>query len=91
MLYEAFNHVWLKIAGVLEADQNSFIASQVGEMNQWLVKIIKESQRLIPVQFLDLQKNFSTTLENLQQQFELIFKCDWDFDNFLEDVPAAVR
>lgn len=86
------NHIRLKIAGVSKAGQNPVIASQITEMNQWLVDIIKESQRLVPVQLLDLQENFSTRLQDLQQQFELIFKYDWDFDNFLEeDVPTAVR
>ncbi|PON38936.1 alpha/beta hydrolase family protein [Parasponia andersonii] len=78
--------------GVLEAGQNSVIASQITELNQWLVDIIKESQRLFPVQFFNLRENFSTTLGDLQQQFELIFKYDWDFDNFVEeDVPAVME
>lgn len=54
--------------------------------------IIRESRRFIPARFLGVQENFSIALEDLQQQFDLIFKYDWDFDHFLEeDVPAAVR
>ncbi|GMN46377.1 hypothetical protein TIFTF001_015560 [Ficus carica] len=63
-------------SGVLQAGQN----------------IIRGSRRLIPARLLGVQENFSITLEDLQQQFDLIFKYDWDFDHFLEeDVPAAME
>ncbi|XP_024030351.1 uncharacterized protein LOC21396449 isoform X2 [Morus notabilis] len=76
--------------GMLGACQNS--VSQITDPSQWLVNIIKESQILVPSQFLGAAENFNTTLEDLQQQFELIFKCDWDFDHFLdEDVPAVME
>lgn len=75
---------------MLGACQNS--VSQITDPSQWLVNIIKESRILAPSQFLGAAENFNTTLEDLQQQFELIFKYDWDFDHFLdEDVPAVVR
>ncbi|KAF4386345.1 hypothetical protein F8388_019972 [Cannabis sativa] len=78
--------------GLLEAHQNSVNATGVTGMKQWLVDIMRQSQRLFPEQFMDLQENISATLEDLQQQFELMFKYDWDFDNFLEeDVPAAME
>jgi hypothetical protein len=38
------------------------------------------------------QNRFTTTLEELQKQIDLIVKYDWDFDHYLEeDIPAAVR
>lgn len=75
---------------MLGACQNS--VSQITDPSQWLVNIIKESRILVPSHFLGAAENFNTTLGDLQQQFELIFKYDWDFDHFLdEDVPAVVR
>lgn len=60
--------------------------------SQWLEGIVKESQRLVPTQLLGMQKGLSSTFEDFQRQFEMIFEYDWDFDSFLEgDLPAAVR
>lgn len=43
-------------------------------------------------QFFDLQERLSTSLEDFQEQLDLIVKNDWDFDHYLEeDVPAVVR
>lgn len=42
--------------------------------------------------FADFQERFSTALKDFQKQLDLIVKCDWDFDHYLEeDVPVAVR
>lgn len=39
----------------------------------------------------DLLDRFSSTVENLQTQIDLLGKYNWDFDHYLEeDVPAAV-
>lgn len=42
--------------------------------------------------FADFQEHFSTALEDFQKQLNLIVKCDWDFDHYLEeDVPVAME
>ncbi|WJX25643.1 hypothetical protein P8452_14665 [Trifolium repens] len=38
------------------------------------------------------QNRFTTTLEELQKQIDLIVKYEWDFDHYLEeDIPAAME
>lgn len=42
--------------------------------------------------FVGLQERFSTSIEDFQKLIDLVLKCSWDFDHYLEeDVPAAVR
>ena len=81
-----------KLAGFLEAGQNSVVASQIRDLSQRLANIIEEGQLPVPTQFLDLRERVSTRLEEFQKQLDLNLKYDWDFDHFLEeDVPTAVR
>ncbi|XP_020522370.1 uncharacterized protein LOC18433607 isoform X1 [Amborella trichopoda] len=90
-LYERFNEVRGKISGLLEANQNSTISSQIRELSRKLVNILEEGQRSVSPPFYDLQERLSTTIEDFQKQLDLIVKYDWDFDNYLaEDVPAAM-
>ena len=38
-----------------------------------------------------MQNRISTAVKAVQKQLDFIVKYDWDFDHYLEDVPAAVR
>lgn len=65
----------------LEGRNNSAIVSQIKDFNRRLQTLIG-GQKIFPPRVLD----------ELQKQFELIVKYNWDFDHYLEeDVPAAVR
>ncbi|KAL5544874.1 hypothetical protein UlMin_008658 [Ulmus minor] len=91
-LTETFMPLSEKLSSFPNDGKNSLIATQIRDLGQWFIDIIKEGQRLVPVQFLGLQERFSTTLEDLQQQLDIIVKYDWDFDHHLEeDVPAAME
>ncbi|OVA08135.1 hypothetical protein BVC80_1725g21 [Macleaya cordata] len=91
-LSERFNEIRGKLSGLLEARQNSSIATQVRELSQRIVNTIEEGQRSVSPQLFDLQERLSATIEDFQKQLDLIVKYDWDFDNYLEeDVPAAME
>ncbi|KAJ9550325.1 hypothetical protein OSB04_014370 [Centaurea solstitialis] len=78
--------------GSPEALQNSTIATQIRDLSQRLGDIIEEGQRSVSPPFTDLLDRFSSTIENLQTQIDLLGKYDWDFDHYLEeDVPAAME
>ncbi|TYI84312.1 hypothetical protein E1A91_D05G355200v1 [Gossypium mustelinum] len=91
-LSERFEEVRIKLANVLEKQQNSVIASQIRDLSQRLVNIIEGGQRSVSPQFIDIQERLSSTIEDFQKQLDLIVKYDWDFDHYLEeDVPAAME
>ncbi|MBA0746643.1 hypothetical protein Gogos_009145 [Gossypium gossypioides] len=91
-LSERFEEVRIKLANVLEKQQNSVIASQIRDLSQSLVNIIEGGQRSVSPQFIDIQERLSSTIEDFQKQLDLIVKYDWDFDHYLEeDVPAAME
>lgn len=49
-------------------------------------------QESVPPQFSEFQQFFVNTLEDCENQLDMLMKYDWDFDHYLEeDVPAAVR
>lgn len=51
-----------------------------------------EGQWTVLPQIFDLQERLYTTLEDLQKEFDIIGKKDWDFDHYVEeDVPVVVR
>ncbi|PWA76356.1 hypothetical protein CTI12_AA235660 [Artemisia annua] len=78
--------------GSPEALQNSTIATQIRDLSQRLVDIIEEGQRSVSPPFTDLLDRFSSTIENLQTQIDLLGKYNWDFDHYLEeDVPTAME
>ncbi|XP_039691121.1 uncharacterized protein [Medicago truncatula] len=65
----------------LEGRNNSAIVSQIKDFNRRLQTLIG-GQKIFPPRVLD----------ELQKQFELIVKYNWDFDHYLEeDVPAAME
>ncbi|MBA0566926.1 hypothetical protein Golob_011699 [Gossypium lobatum] len=91
-LSERFEEVRIKLANVLQKQQNSVIASQIRDLSQRLVNIIEGGQRSVSPQFIDIQERLSSTIEDFQKQLDLIVKYDWDFDHYLEeDVPAAME
>ncbi|KAH1063861.1 hypothetical protein J1N35_028848 [Gossypium stocksii] len=91
-LSERFEEVRIKLANVLEKQQNSVIASQIRDLSQRLVNIVEGGQRSVSPQFIDIQERLSSTVEDFQKQLDLIVKYDWDFDHYLEeDVPAAME
>ncbi|KAK7815094.1 hypothetical protein CFP56_002025 [Quercus suber] len=87
-----FNDIRDKLLGLLEARQNSSIASQIRDLSQRIVNIIDEGQISVSPPLFDLQERFVSTIEDFQKQLDLIVKYDWDFDHYLEeDVPAAIE
>ncbi|GKU90269.1 hypothetical protein SLEP1_g4278 [Rubroshorea leprosula] len=89
---ERFNEVRAKLSSLLETQQNSSIAGQIGDLSQRLVNIIEEGQRSVSPQFFDMQERLFSTIEDFQKQLDLIVKYDWDFDHYLEeDVPTAME
>ncbi|XP_057446987.1 uncharacterized protein LOC130738837 isoform X2 [Lotus japonicus] len=95
-LMEIFTRASDRLAGFLHGDlskgrQNSAVVSQVKDFNQRL-RTIFEGQKFFPAPILELQDRFTATLEEFQEQLELIVKYDWDFDHYLEeDIPAAME
>lgn len=90
-LSQRFDDVQEKISGLLEAGQNSAFSGQIRDLSERLVKIIEESQRSVSPQLFDLQEQLSATIEDFQNQLDLIVTYNWDFDNYLEeDIPSAV-
>lgn len=78
--------------GSPEALQNSTLATQIRDLSQRLGDIIEEGQRSVSPPFTDLLDRFSSTIENLQTQIDILGKYNWDFDHYLEeDVPAAME
>ncbi|KAI3818844.1 hypothetical protein L1987_12665 [Smallanthus sonchifolius] len=78
--------------GSPEALQNSTLATQIRDLSQRLVDVIEEGQRSVSPPFTDLLDRFSSTIENLQTQIDILGKYNWDFDHYLEeDVPAAME
>ncbi|KAL8196829.1 hypothetical protein R6Q57_024443 [Mikania cordata] len=78
--------------GSPEALQNSTLATQIRDLSQRLVDIIEEGQKSVSPPFTDLLDRFSSTIENLQTQIDLLGKYNWDFDHYPEeDVPAAME
>ncbi|KVI04480.1 Peptidase S9, serine active site-containing protein [Cynara cardunculus var. scolymus] len=78
--------------GSPEALQNSTLATQIRDLSQRLVDIMEEGQRSVSPPFTDLLDRFSSTIENLQTQIDLLGKYNWDFDHYLEeDVPTAME
>ncbi|CAJ2637095.1 unnamed protein product [Trifolium pratense] len=80
-LMEIFARMSDSLASILgrEERKDSAIISQIKDFNRRLQTMIGGQNR------------FTTTLEELQKQIELIVKYDWDFDHYLEeDIPAAM-
>ncbi|KAG5233948.1 alpha/beta hydrolase family protein [Salix suchowensis] len=70
--------------------RNSVMACQIRDLSQKLVNII-EGQRSVAPHIFGFPDNFSTALEKLLKQLDLIEKYDWDFDHHLEDdLPAVI-
>ncbi|KAK3036707.1 hypothetical protein RJ639_030531 [Escallonia herrerae] len=91
-LFERFNEIRGKLSSLMEARQNSAVASQIRDLSQKLVNVIEEAQRSVSPQLFDLQERLTATIEDFQKQLDLMIKYDWDFDNYLEeDVPAAME
>lgn len=93
---EIFKSMSERLAGFLNRDsldegKDSAFVSQIKDLNRRLRAII-EGQQSFPAQISELQDRFAATLEEFQKQYELIVKCDWDFDHYLEeDIPAAME
>ncbi|KAJ8557699.1 hypothetical protein K7X08_004465 [Anisodus acutangulus] len=92
-LYKQVNAVRKKLLSLLERRENSaVVTSQVWELSKKLVNIFEEGQRSVSSPLFDLQERITTTMGDFQEQFDLVLKYDWDFDNYLEeDVPAAME
>ncbi|KAK2981481.1 hypothetical protein RJ640_021922 [Escallonia rubra] len=91
-LFERFNEIRGKLSSLMEARQNSAVASQIRDLSQKLVNVMEEAQRSVSPQLFDLQERLTATIEDFQKQLDLMIKYDWDFDNYLEeDVPAAME
>ena len=91
-IYDRFSEVRKNLLSLLERRQKSGVAIQIRDLSQKLVDIIDEAQRSVSPPLFDLSERLRTTLQDLENQLDLIVQYDWDFDHYLEeDVPAAVR
>lgn len=90
-LSERFNEIKGKLLSLLEERQNSTITAQFVEMSERLVKMLEDGQRSVPSQIFDLRERLISTIDDFQKQVDLIVKYDWDFDNYLEDIPAVME
>nr|XP_043624885.1 uncharacterized protein LOC122596384 isoform X1 [Erigeron canadensis] len=91
-LAERFNEIKKNLLSLLEVRQNSAVATQIKDLSENLINIIEEGQRTVSPPLFDLHDRLITTIEDFQNQLELIVKYDWDFDHYLEeDVPAAMK
>ncbi|KAL1568381.1 hypothetical protein AAHA92_00003 [Salvia divinorum] len=91
-IYDRFSEVRNNLLSLLERRQKSGVASQIRDLSQKLVDIIDEAQRSVSPQLFDLSERLRTTLQDLENQLDLIVNYDWDFDHYLEeDVPAAME
>ncbi|XP_042961518.1 uncharacterized protein LOC122296137 isoform X3 [Carya illinoinensis] len=90
-LVTKFRETFLRLSEKLSDFLNEE-AGQFRDLSEWLANVIEESQVPVPTQFLDFRERFSTTLDELQMQLDLIVNYDWDFDHYLEeDVPAVME
>ncbi|XP_062110030.1 uncharacterized protein LOC133821881 [Humulus lupulus] len=90
-LSERFNEIRDSFLNLFERRQNSGVAGQIKDLSQKVVTIVEEGQRSVSPQLFDLQERFASTIEDFQNQLDLMVKYDWDFDHYLEeDVPAAM-
>ncbi|KAJ6418553.1 hypothetical protein OIU84_001835 [Salix udensis] len=79
-----------RFLGYFDEGRNSVMACQIRDLSQKLVNII-EGQRSVAPHIFGFPDNFSTALEKLLKQLDLIEKYDWDFDHHLEDdLPAVI-
>ncbi|CAH8382439.1 unnamed protein product [Eruca vesicaria subsp. sativa] len=91
-MYERFNEIRSKLLSLIESRQNSGIGNQIRELTQRLVNLLDDGQKSVSPPLIDLQERLTSTIEDFQNQLDLIVKYDWDFDNYLEeDVPAAIE
>ncbi|KAG2667510.1 hypothetical protein I3760_15G118800 [Carya illinoinensis] len=88
-LVAKFRETFLRLSEKLSDFLNE---GQFRDLSEWLANVIEESQVPVPTQFLDFRERFSTTLDELQMQLDLMANYDWDFDHYLEeDVPAVME
>ncbi|XP_054813848.1 uncharacterized protein LOC129314426 [Prosopis cineraria] len=86
-----------KFSDVISGDlrgmrQNSTIASQIRDLKRRLQTTTGGDQPLFPAQVLELQERLIASMQEFQEQLELVTNNDWDFDHYLEeDVPAAME
>ncbi|KAF4350996.1 hypothetical protein F8388_021703 [Cannabis sativa] len=91
-LSERFNEIRDSLLNLFETRQNSGVAGQIKDLSEKVVTIVEEGQRSVSPQLFDLQERFASTIEDFQNQLDLMVKYDWDFDHYLEeDVPAAME
>ncbi|KAG6470808.1 hypothetical protein ZIOFF_071888 [Zingiber officinale] len=91
-LSERFNEITENITTLLETRQNSAFAEQIKDLSQRLINVIEEGHRSVSPQLFDLQERLSTTIQDFENQLDLIVTYNWDFDNYLEeDIPAAME
>ncbi|CAN1311813.1 hypothetical protein LINPERPRIM_LOCUS28471 [Linum perenne] len=78
--------------GFLYLTGNSTIGSQIRNLSQKLVDVVEGSQLFISPNFGGFEEVLSSTLEDAIEQLDLVAKCDWDFDHYLEeDLPSAME
>ncbi|CAN8293376.1 unnamed protein product [Cochlearia groenlandica] len=76
---------------VIESRQKSGMVYQITELAQRLVNLFDDGQRSVSPPLIELHERLTSTIEDFQNQLELMIQYDWDFDNYLEeDVPAAI-
>ncbi|XP_042025006.1 uncharacterized protein LOC121772101 isoform X1 [Salvia splendens] len=95
-IYDRFSEVRKNLLSLLERRQKSGVASQIRDLSQTLADIVDEAQRSVSPPLFDLSECLRTTLQatlqDLENQLDLIVQYDWDFDHYLEeDVPAAME
>ncbi|XP_028805386.1 uncharacterized protein LOC114760297 [Neltuma alba] len=72
--------------------ESSTVASQMRDLIRRLQAIAAGDRPLFPAHVLAMQERFITSIQEFQEQLELVAKNDWDFDHYLEeDVPAAME
>ncbi|CAN1796295.1 hypothetical protein LINPERHAP1_LOCUS20860 [Linum perenne] len=81
-----------RLSSFIDEGNNSTIGSQIRNLSQKLVDVVEGSQLFISPNFGGFEEVLSSTLEDAIEQLDLVAKCDWDFDHYLEeDLPSAVR
>ncbi|XP_052199265.1 uncharacterized protein LOC127806185 [Diospyros lotus] len=85
-----FMHLSERLSGFLSEGQSQIMSARFFDQISRLLEDSFLYERFN--ELFNLQELFSTTIDDLQKQLDVIVKYDWDFDHYLEeDVPAAME
>ncbi|CAN0877009.1 hypothetical protein LINGRAHAP2_LOCUS11620 [Linum grandiflorum] len=78
-----------RFSSFFDEGNDSTIGSQIRNLSQKLADAVEGTQQFVSPNFREV---FTTTLEDVVEELEVIAKCDWDFDHYLEeDLPSAME